>query len=292
MIQKNKLVEPIIDVLLQLMAQQPEDDVNEEYFLGDPDQFTATTVAAQTLDLMALNVPPEKVVPYLLTKVEPALQASDIYAQKAGYLALAVLAEGCADYIRTKYLESFLKCIYNGIRSPNVVVRNAAFFALGQFSEHLQVILPFFFDADIVNKQNKLQPEISNYASELLPVFFEFISRLYAEMEQNKSEPNGLDRMFYALETFCINLDEALLPYLPTLMERILYALDPQSPLQSFQLKRVALRTLDAVICAVENNMLPYFQKIIELLYLYINSNTDETEIHELQSHAIGINTQ
>lgn len=123
------------------MAQQPDDDVNEEYFLGDPDQFTATTIAAQTLDLIALNVPPEKVVPYLLTKVEPALQGTDIYAQKAAYLALAVLAEGCADYIRNKYLEAFLKCIYNGIRNANVVVRNAAFFALGQFSEHLQVLI-------------------------------------------------------------------------------------------------------------------------------------------------------
>lgn len=140
MIQKNNLIEPIIDVLLQLMAQQPEDDVNEEYFLGDPDQFTATTIATQTLDLIALHVPPERVVPYLLSKVEPSLQGNDIYSQKAAYLALAVLAEGCADYIRTKYLEPFLKCIYNGIRNPNVVVRNAAFFALGQFSEHLQVL--------------------------------------------------------------------------------------------------------------------------------------------------------
>lgn len=121
------------------MAQQPDDDVNEDYFLGDPDQFTSTTIATQTLDLIALNIPPEKVVPYLLTRVEPALQGQDIYAQKAAYLAMAVLAEGCADHIRTKYLESFLKCIYDGIRNPNVVVRNAAFFALGQFAEHLQV---------------------------------------------------------------------------------------------------------------------------------------------------------
>lgn len=123
------------------MAQQPDDDVNEEYFLGDPDQFTTTTIATQTLDLIALNIPPEKVVPYLLTRVEPALQGSDIYAQKAAYLALALLAEGCADHIRAKYLDPFLKCIYNGIRNPNVVVRNAAFFALGQFAEHLQVTI-------------------------------------------------------------------------------------------------------------------------------------------------------
>ncbi|XP_022906239.1 importin-4-like [Onthophagus taurus] len=264
-VQKNKLIEPVIDVLIQLMAQKPEDDVNEEYFLGDPDQFTTTTIAAQTLDLVALNVPPEKVVPYLLMRVEPALQGNDIYAQKAAYLALAVLAEGCADYIRKKYLEAFLKCIYNGIKNPNVVVRNAAFFALGQFSEHLQ-------------------PEISQYASELLPVFFDYLSQLFVEMSQSKTEPSGLDRMFYALQAFCLNLDDGLLPYLPTLMERLLVALDPSS--WSLQLKRVALSTLESVASAVKEKIMPYFQKIIEILFTYINANPD-SDIHELQSYAL-----
>lgn len=136
---KHKLIEPIIDVLLLLMAQKPEDDVNEQYFMSDPDQYTSATIATQTLDLIALHIPAEKVVPYLLTRVEPAIQGGDIYAQKAAYLALAVLAEGCAECIRKKYLESFLKCVCNAIHNPNTVVRNAAFFALGQFAEHLQV---------------------------------------------------------------------------------------------------------------------------------------------------------
>lgn len=35
-------------------------------------------------------------------------------------------------------------------------------------------------------------------------------------------EPDSkhMDRMFYALETFCENLDEDIVPYLPTLMVR------------------------------------------------------------------------
>lgn len=65
----------------------------------------------------------------------------DLYAKKAAYLTMAVLAEGCADCIRSKYLKSFLQCICKGITDPNAVVRNAALFALGQFSEHLQVKL-------------------------------------------------------------------------------------------------------------------------------------------------------
>lgn len=247
------------------MAQKPEDDVNEEYFLGDPDQFTPITIATQTLDLIALNVPPEKVVPYLLRCVEPALQGSDIYAQKAAYLALAVLAEGCAEHIRNKYLESFLKCIYNGIQNGNVVVRNAAFFALGQFSEHLQ-------------------PDISKFASELLPVFFDYLSQLYTMMDKSKTEPSGLDRMFYALQSFCVNLDDGLLPYLPTLMERLFVALDPSS--WSLQLKRLALSTLDSVIMAVKEHIMPYFQKTVEILNVFISCNA-ESDLYELQCYAI-----
>lgn len=62
-----------------------------------------------------------------------------MYAKKASHLALAVVVEGCSECIRTKYLESFLHCICEGITDPAGVVRNAALFALGQFSEHLQV---------------------------------------------------------------------------------------------------------------------------------------------------------
>lgn len=35
------------------------------------------------------------------------------------------------------------------------------------------------------------------------------------------SDPPGVDRMFYALEVFCENLEGELLPHLPALMERL-----------------------------------------------------------------------
>ncbi|ENN75169.1 hypothetical protein YQE_08282, partial [Dendroctonus ponderosae] len=247
-VQKNKLVEPIIDVLLRLMAQKPDDEGNEEYFLGDPDQFTSITVSTQTLDLIALNIPAEKVVPYLLTKVEPALKGGDVYAQKAAYLALAVLAEGCSEHIRTKYLNEFLKCVGNAIHDPNAV------------------------------------PEISQYAGELLPVLFECLNQVLKQMEVERADPPSLDRLFYALETFCENLEEGLIPYLPTLMERLFLSLDPEC--FSTQLKRVALSALGAAATAVKEAILPYFQKIIQVLNIYINSDPN-SPFHSIQCYAI-----
>lgn len=105
-------------------------------------------------------------------------------------------------------------------------------------------------------------------------------------METEKKDPPSLDRLFYALEMFCEHLDDELIPYLPTLMERLIVALNPDG--FSTQLKRVALSTLGSVASAVKENLLPYFTKIIEVLNLYINSDPN-SEIHQLQCYAIGI---
>lgn len=129
------------------------------------------------------------------------------------------------------------------------------------------------------------QPEISKYAPELLPVLFDCLNQIFFQMESEKKDPPSLDRLFYALETFCENLDDELLPYLPTLMERLFVALNPDG--FSMQLKRVALSTLGSVASAVKEGLLPYFTKIIEILNFYITSDPN-SEIHQLQCYAIG----
>ncbi|KAJ8943944.1 hypothetical protein NQ314_009608 [Rhamnusium bicolor] len=67
-------------------------------------------------------------------------------------------------------------------------------------------------------------------------------------------------------------------------MERLFVALDPNG--FSMQLKRVALSTLGSAASAVKEGMLPYFEKIIEVLNLYINSDPN-SEVHQLQCYAI-----
>ena len=57
---------------------------------------------------MALHLPPEKLMPPLLQLVQPALQSQNPYERKAGLLCLAMLAEGCADFIRNKYVHTFI----------------------------------------------------------------------------------------------------------------------------------------------------------------------------------------
>lgn len=198
--------------------------------------------------------------------MEPGLQGDNIYSKKASYLAMAVLAEGCSEFIRSKYLESFLRCICGGITSPQPVVRNAALFALGQFAEHLQ-------------------PEISQYASELLPVLFEYLGHVCSQVQlpNNKSPP--VDRMFYALEVFCENLNEGLLPYLSVLMECLFKAL--QTPNTDIHVRELALSAIGAAANASKENMLPYFQRIVENLRGYLTEK-QSVETMCLQIQAVG----
>ncbi|XP_076248556.1 importin-4 [Calliopsis andreniformis] len=260
---KHKLVDPIIELLFSLMSTRPEDDNDEVYFSGDNEDNTPVTCATQTLDLLALHLPPEKLIPQLLQYIEPSLQGTDVYAKKASYLAMAVLAEGCSEYIRTKYLESFLRCTCQGITDTIPVVRNAALFALGQFSEHLQ-------------------PDISQYSSELLPVFFEYLSQICAHIKQEKKEPPSCDRMFYALEMFCENLNESLLPYLPTLMERLFEILNTDTPVH---VRELSLSAIGSAALASKEHMLPYFERIVAILDSYLSEKqTDETTCLQVQA--------
>ncbi|XP_034255922.1 importin-4-like [Thrips palmi] len=248
---KNNLMKPIIDVLFELMSTPPEDDEQEEYFVDDDDEETPTTVANQTLDMLALHLPPEKFLPHILEHVEPALTGTSLYAKKAAYLAMAVLVEGCSEYIRNKYIEQFLKCVCTGITDNAGVVRNAALFALGQFSEHLQ-------------------PEIAEYHEQLLPVLFQYLQQLCTRINQQgegSKEPAGIDRMFYALEMFCENLGDRLVPYLPVLMESLFVSLTPTN---SVHLRELAISAIGAAANAAKEEMVPYFPRIMENLKMYL----------------------
>lgn len=74
---KNKLLEPIIDVVFMLMATSSDDDESDDesdaegdYFTGDENPNPRTT-ATHTMDLLAIHIPPEKLIPPLLRHIEP-----------------------------------------------------------------------------------------------------------------------------------------------------------------------------------------------------------------------------
>ena len=83
-------------------------------------------------------------------------------------------------------MKDMLHTVCQGLNDPDPIVCNAALFALGQFSEHLQ-------------------PDITKYAKELLPLLFQYLGKATNEAEKN---PKGLTKSYYALEMFIENLSK------------------------------------------------------------------------------------
>ncbi|GCB83499.1 hypothetical protein scyTo_0024429 [Scyliorhinus torazame] len=115
--------------------------------------------------------------------MEPALRSDNPYERKAGLMSMAVLAEGCADHIRQKHLHPMLHCMCQALTDQSQVVRNAALFALGQFSEFLQ-------------------PDISKYSDEIMPLLLNYLGTI------DNSKGGHLTKAYYALENFVENLGE------------------------------------------------------------------------------------
>ncbi|KAF7708017.1 importin-4 [Silurus meridionalis] len=258
---KQKLLAPILQVVFPILCATPppgeEDPEDEEKAEGDDDSQSPKHFAAQVIDTMALHMPPEKLFNQLMPLTQACLTSENAYERKGGLMCLAVLAEGCADHIRTKLLSSMLETVCRSLSDANQVVRSAALFALGQFSEYLQ-------------------PEVSKYHTELMPLLLGYLSSL------NEARIGHVTKAFYALENFLENLDEDIQSYLPTLMETMLSALNTTTNLK---LKELSVSAIGAIANAAKEMLVPYFPPVIESLKGFLTDTRDE--MRSLQTQAL-----
>ncbi|CAK6951906.1 importin-4 [Scomber scombrus] len=258
---KQKLLNPILQAIFPVLTAVPppgeEDPEDEEDDSGDgTDNDNPKHCAAQIIDTMALHMPPEKLFQQLMPFAQTCLASENPYQRKGGLMCLAVLAEGCADHIRTKMLSSVLQTVCQSLSDSNEVVRSAALFALGQFSEHLQ-------------------PEVSKYCEELMPLLLGYLSSL------NQSKVGHVTKAFYALENFMENLGADIEPYLPTLMETMLSALNNTD---SLKIKELAVSAIGAIANAAKELLVPYFPPVIESLKGFLTTTTEEMRSLQTQS--------
>ncbi|XP_064416459.1 importin-4 [Latimeria chalumnae] len=260
---KQKLLPTILSVLFPIMSAappegemdpedvEPEDEIEDEVEAETPKHFSA-----QVIDMLALHLPPEKLFPHLTPLMEPALRSDNVYHRKAGLMCLAVLAEGCADHIRHKHLQAMLQVVCQALGDPSQVVRNAALFALGQFSEYLQ-------------------PDISKFSDELMPLLLNYLSNI------DNTKGGHLTKAYYALENFVENLGSKIEPYLPTLMDRMLTAL---RSMDGNRVKELAISAIGAIANAAKEGLLPYFSAVIDNLKGYLVNMREDLRQVQLQS--------
>ncbi|XP_019849477.1 PREDICTED: importin-4-like [Amphimedon queenslandica] len=261
---KMGFLSSILEVILSVMVSPHEDDEieDESDVLLDGHSQSPQCEASRVLDKMALNLPPEKLFTSVMQYVQSWLQDEATPIQrKTAITAIGVMAEGCAEHIRTNHLRELVQVIFDGLSNPHQIVKNAALFSLGQFSEHLQ-------------------PDISQFSSELLPALFQLLDHTLSSSGTNQP---SVTRIFYAVETFCENLGSELLPYLPNLMDKLIVLLTGDF---NVEYKELAISCIGAVANAVEGNLTPFFPRILDVLKTYINLPYQQ-ELVVLQAQAV-----
>ncbi|XP_063157660.1 importin-4 isoform X2 [Candoia aspera] len=260
---KHKLLSPILSTLFPIMSAEPalgqmdvEDELTEEDIEDQAEVQTPKHFAVQVVDMLALHLPPEKLFPQLTPLMEPALLSINPYHRKAGLMCLAVLAEGCGDHIRNKHLQPMLQVVCRALSDESQVVRNAALFALGQFSENLQ-------------------PDIARFSDDIMPLLLRYLEGVQL------AHTSHLAKAYYALENFVENLENKISPYLPALMERMLSTLAcPGSP----RTKELAVSAIGAIAQAAKESLLPYFQAVMEHLTGYMLTTREDLRPVQIQS--------
>ena len=123
-----------------------------------------------------------------------------------------------------------------------------------------------------------MQPEINEYANDILPVLIHYLDSACAQIQNNpnKKEPMGMDRVFYALQIYAENMEKKLTPFLPELMSRLLTMAAPDGGFP-VNVKELAISGIGSVANAVKGAMVQYFNDTIVPLkgYLHIQESED-----------------
>lgn len=270
---KHKLGSPLVLALFEVLCEEASDDNPLGILMADsPDNAAGSSgddevmqTAAQALDTCARHLPPDRLLQPLMPAVEAALQSEDRNRVKGGYLALAMITDGCSERLRTKHIEVLLQCVCRGVTSDQQVVRDSALLALAQFADYLQ-------------------PDISRYHQQVLPIIFTYLTQVCESSKNGTSDPPGASRIFYAVEVFCENMEqEDLLPHLQELLHHVLAILQVEQTSQ--YMKKNAISVIGAVALSVKEHMAPYFEQIVALLktHLLVETNSDSSRL-QLQS--------
>uniref|UniRef100_H2ZPS2 Importin N-terminal domain-containing protein n=1 Tax=Ciona savignyi TaxID=51511 RepID=H2ZPS2_CIOSA len=256
---KHNLIGSIIEVLGPILIAPIDDSDSDDEagFIGDSaDSHTPLASALHVIDDLALHLPPEKLFSKIMPFVQSCIAGNEAHHRRGLLLTLACLCEGTSEFIRTNHLHSFVELVCRGAVDEHPKVRNAAMFALGQFSEYLT-------------------PDLNQFASEVMPIMFGVLQQLH----QGPSS-SSMTKAYYALENFVESLEMGILPYLDQLMGHLLSHLKTTTDIHT---KELLVSAIGAAANASEDKLLPYLDEILKHLQQCLstldkNNTTDEDE--------------
>jgi hypothetical protein len=260
LISKANMVPPILQAMTNLIAQADPAKAGKLFVMGgnekegilededeDFEEEESARLPGYILDAMAINIPSKFFVAPALQITASCMSSADSNQRKAGCALLGLIAEGCADHLRT-ILQQVLPPLLGSVQDQEYYVREVACFALGQMSEHCQ-------------------PEILTFNQSVLPVIFQALDDPHQSIQTT---------ICWVLEMFCEYLQpETLKPFLGPMLEKLCNLLNNPSR----NIKEMALTAISATATASEKNFVPYTAQICGLLHpiIFLQGEKEET---------------
>ena len=198
------------------------------------DEPSPVDMSLRLLDTLALSLPNKIVYPHVMELTAQLRNSPHARLRKIGILAIGVISEGCADYVKQD-LSVVVNLLLAGLQDPDVNVREGAGLSIGYCSEHLK-------------------PEILDLHSVILPQLIGLLDFSNTRVKQ---------KTLYAIDIFCEYFDEDIEQYLPLLVTKLI-GLTVND--QDSKVKEMALSALTSAISSAEQKITAYFLPIVQLL--------------------------
>ncbi|KAL1940497.1 hypothetical protein VTO73DRAFT_9069 [Trametes versicolor] len=251
---------------LEGMGEIPEDDL-DEWLEADPAEDPTDDAYPHTyehsLDRIACALGGGAVLPPAFTFIPAMLASHDWRLRHAGLMAIAAIAEGTSKVMQQE-LAKIVELVTPMFKDPHPRVRYAACQCIGQLCTDLEEVV-----------QEKFHEQI----------FAALIPALEAP------EPRVHAHAAAALINFCEGVErETLIPYLDSIVERLLKLLNPSADQPATQPKRYVqeqvITTLAMVADASEATFAKHYTSIMPLL-LNVMQNANGPEYRKLRVKAM-----
>lgn len=236
---RSGVVPQVVGAVFNIMAEpyDPEDvDADEE-------EVPVPVHAGFIIQSFAMHLSAQVVVPPALEVVGTAVNSPDKYRRKAAMVVLYMLVEGCSETLRP-LLPEILPVMSKALADPEMLVREHACLALAEFSQWLQ-------------------PQMSSYSAEVLPLLFESLGAPVEDVQI---------KCLYALNCFCDQLGDDIIPYLDPMMRQLSHMLQTGNQ----QIREHTVLAIAAAAVAAGKAFEPYLRDVYAYLKQLMTLQGDE----------------
>ncbi|KAJ3028528.1 hypothetical protein HDV00_010188 [Rhizophlyctis rosea] len=244
-IQKLQLIAPIIAAMFPIASEDEEED-----------EDSPVKVALQVISSMSTSFAPTEVFPVTMKYVVEYFGSPDPRARKAAVLAVAVLVDGCADYMRSR-LNDLLVLVSRALQDSEPMVRKAGCLCLSSLAE-------------------ELEEEIGEHHATLVPLIFGLMSEPHYEIQKSATT---------ALDTILAGLGDSIGQYLQPLMTKLVGLLDNGDP----RVRGSVVACLGSAANASGDDFKPFFAELMPRMQhlMAMAASKDDLDMRGIATDAI-----